>query len=313
MSKFPDPISLPHEVHVKRNNRFDEVVKAVKLGIKFRLGIVLFETIGYVFINSSALFMDIAASLIDTLTSLFLILCIHLARRPPDKEHPFGHGRYEPLGGLLLGIFLGVMGVIFLIQQLSGAFQEDSFRHINPWAWIFPAIAIILLEFSYRMMIKTAVKQNSPALAADAAHYRTDSITSLVATIALIAAAFLPHWGLLIDHVGAIFIDIFMIWIGFTAAKENFDQLMDKIPDEKFFNMVKAAANNVAGVKETEKILIQQYGPDAHVDIDIEVDPSLSVDVAHQISQNVRVEIQKAWPSVRDVTVHIEPYYPNDH
>lgn len=313
MSKFPDPLSLPSEVYTKRVNRYQQVIKAVKLGIKFRLCIILFETIGYLFINSSALLMDIAASLIDTITSLFLVLCILLARRPPDKEHPFGHGRYEPLGGLLLGIFMVVMGGIFLVQQLLGAVQEESFRHISHWAWIFPAIAVVLLETSYQMMIETAAKENSPALAADAAHYRTDGITSLVATIALIAAAFLPHWGLLIDHVGAIFIDLFMIWIGFFAARENFNQLMDRIPDEKFFTTVKQAAQRVEGVKDTEKVLIQQYGPDAHVDIDIEVDPLLSVDVAHQISQSVRIEIQKAWPAVRDVTVHIEPYYPNDH
>ena len=62
-----------------------------------------------------------------------------------------------------------------------------------------------------------------------------------------------------------------------------------------------------------EKIRIQRYGPDAHVDIDIEVKPSLTVDKAHKISQQVRREIQKAWPAVRDVTVHIEPYYANDH
>lgn len=64
---------------------------------------------------------------------------------------------------------------------------------------------------------------------------------------------------------------------------------------------------------DTEKTRIQLYGPDAHVDIDIEVDPELSVQKAHKISQEVRIEIQKAWPAVRDVTVHIEPYYPNDH
>lgn len=313
MTKFPDPVYLPNEVLMRRVNRYKEVLQAVTLGIKFRLCIVVFETIGYLFINSSALFMDIAASVIDSITSLFLILCIQLARRPPDKEHPFGHGRYEPLGGLLLGIFLAVMGAIFFVQQLLGVVQEDSFRQIDPLAWIFPAIAMILLEICYRIMKKTAIKQNSPALAADAAHYRTDGLTSLVATVALLTAAFLPEWGLLIDHMGAIIIDLFMIWLGFYAARENFHQLMDRIPEEKFFTVVKEAARQIEGVKGTEKVQIQQYGPDAHVDIDIEVDPLLSVDLAHQISQKVRVEIQKAWPAVRDVTVHIEPYYANDH
>jgi divalent metal cation (Fe/Co/Zn/Cd) transporter len=89
--------------------------------------------------------------------------------------------------------------------------------------------------------------------------------------------------------------------------------MMDRIPNPRFFEKVKNAARSVDGVEETEKIRIQLYGPDAHVDIDIEVDPHLTVEVAHKISQQVRAEIQKKWTAVRDVTVHVEPYYPNDH
>jgi len=91
------------------------------------------------------------------------------------------------------------------------------------------------------------------------------------------------------------------------------NQLLDKIPATRYFLAVRKAAINVNGVLDTEKIRIQQYGPDAHVDIDIEVDPQLSVEKAHTISQHVRAAIQKEWPMVRDVMVHIEPYYPGDH
>ncbi|MFI5344043.1 MAG: cation diffusion facilitator family transporter [Chlamydiales bacterium] len=313
MSKFPEPVSLPADVYALRDKRHAQLVQSAKWGIKVRLSIILFELIGYLFINSSSLFMDIVASLLDILTTLFLIFCIQLAKKPPDRDHPFGHGRYEPLGGLLLGLSLAAMGAMLFVQQLLGAIQEEHVREIGVWGWMFPGVAVVLLEICYRYMIKTARQENSPALAADAYHYRMDGITSLFATIALLTAAFLPHWSLLIDHIGAILIDLFMIVTGFIAVRENFHQLMDKVPSESFFMQVKAAASKVAGVLGTEKILIQLYGPDAHVDIDIEVDPQLSVDLAHQISQCVRVEIQKAWPAVRDVTVHIEPYYANDH
>jgi divalent metal cation (Fe/Co/Zn/Cd) transporter len=76
---------------------------------------------------------------------------------------------------------------------------------------------------------------------------------------------------------------------------------------------VRDAAKSVDGVCDTEKIRIQQHGPNAHVDIDVEVDPHMTVERAHEISQKVRRAIQTAWPQVLDVTVHIEPYYENDH
>ncbi len=313
MSKFPDPVPLPVDVYSSRAKRHAQILQSAKWGIYIRLSIILFELIGFFLFNSSALFMDIMASSMDIVSTIFLIICIKLAKRPPDQDHPFGHGRYEPLGGLILGLLLIIVGGFLLVQQAMGAIQEEHIHEIHSWAWIFPAIGVILLEICYRYIIRTAKIENCPALAADAYHYRIDGITSLFATLALLAAAFAPHWSLLIDHLGAILINLFMMIVGFIALRENLYQLMDKVPDELFFERVKAAAVQVDGVKGTEKIQIQLYGPDAHVDIDVEVDPSLSVDEAHKISQKVRAEIQKGWPAVRDVTVHIEPYYANDH
>lgn len=161
--------------------------------------------------------------------------------------------------------------------------------------------------------MKTAKKQNSPALAADAVHYRVDSLTSFFAALVLILGVYFPKWSLFFDQVGALLIASMMVFLGLNAARKNLYQLIDRVPSQEFFDRVKIAAARVAGVFDTEKILIQMYGPDAHVNVDVEVDPHLSVDEAHKISQNVRAEIQREWPAVRDVTVHIEPYYPGDH
>lgn len=313
MAKYPKPLSLPKNVHASRAKRNKEVVSAAKIGICFRLGVILFEFIGVILINSSSLFLDATSNLVDVVSSFFLIFFIKLAQRPPDQDHPFGHGRYEPLGGMLLGILFVVLGGVMFIQQLLGVVQGETHRQIHAWAWLFPAIAMVALEIAYRLMMRIARQEHSPALAADAIHYRIDSLTSLFATLALIIASFWPNWGMVIDHMGAIVIALFMVFIGIFAARENFHQLMDKVPDSKFFERVRRAALQTVGVEGTEKIRIQQYGPDAHVDIDVEVNPSLTVAKAHKISQQVRFEIQKAWPSVRDVTVHVEPYYANDH
>ncbi|WP_068469559.1 cation diffusion facilitator family transporter [Candidatus Protochlamydia phocaeensis] len=313
MSKFPKPVSLPTDVYVTREKRHKQIVDSAKLGIKIRLAIIIFELIGVALIQSSSLFLDAIASLMDVISTLFLVVCVKLAQRPPDQDHPFGHGRYEPLGGLLLGLLLVVIGGVMFVQQLFGTFQEGGERFIHPLAWIFPVVAMVLLEVCYRLVMRTAKKQHSPALAADAIHYRIDGLTSLFATIALVVAAYFPSWSVAIDHTGALLISVFMIIIGLFASRENFHQLMDRVPDTEFFERVKKAALQVKGVLGTEKIRIQLYGPDAHVDIDVEVNPSMSVNIAHQISQQVRASIQKAWPAVRDVTVHIEPYYAGDH
>ncbi len=321
MYPFPAPLALPEKVSDQRFKRQQEIVKTASRGIGIRLGIILFELVGFYIFSSSVLLLDALASLVDVASTFCLILCVRLAEKPPDEDHPFGHGRYEPLTGFLLSLMLAIIGVGLLIQQLVELNQIQAINQIGPStdhiidsrAWIIPAISLILLEICYRVVMRTAQKQHSPALAADAIHYRVDGIATLCAMIALILAALFPQGSFMFDHVGAGLISLLMIGMGLYAARDNFHQLMDRVPDPKFFAQVRQAALRVADVKDTEKIRIQSFGPDAHVNIDIEVDPQLTVEVAHKISQEVRIEIQKEWPAVRDVTVHIEPYYLDDH
>lgn len=309
--QFPKKIPLPSSVRKERSSRKKEIQRSAFYGIIIRLSIIAFELAGVYWFGSAALLMDAIASLFDVAATAVLIFFVWLAARPPDSEHPFGHGRYEPLIGLQLGLSLVLIGGWALFHNAWGLGISES--SIDSKAWLIPLAAVVLLEVCYQFVMYTARKRDSPALAADAFHYRIDALTSLLATLALGLGALYPNLSQALDHWGALLIATLMIVLGVVAARKNLNQLMDRIPEEKFFKLVKNAALKVNGVHDTEKTRIMLYGPDAHVDIDIEVDPHATVEVAHAISQKVRAEIQKAWPAVRDVTVHIEPYYPNDH
>ncbi len=313
MSKFPESIPLPDSVLRTRLERRKEMIRTARRGVLLRTIIICAELLGFVFLNSSALLLDAISSLMDVAASLFLILCIKIADKPPDRHHPFGHGRFEPIAGLQLGVFLVVIGGGMLFQQISALAQERPNHVIDPYTWLISFGAMILLELCYQHLKRAAKKENSPALLSDAVHYRIDGINSLFATIALLLAAYYPQLSGLFDHLGAIVIAVLMVGIGAFAASNNLHQLLDRTPPEEFFAKVKESALKVPGVFATEKLLIQVYGPDAHVSLDIEVEPHLRVDTAHEITQQVRAEIQKAWPAVRDVIVHVEPYYPGDH
>lgn len=313
MSHFPGPITLPDCVNSARQERGRQLVSSATQGIFIRVSIIIAELIGVYFFASSALLMDAVSSLLDISFTLCLIFFIKLANKPPDTNHPFGHGRYEPLVGLQLGLALAFIGGSVIFQQSAKIASNTSDEVLSPYAWIIPFFAVVLLEICYRRVMRTAKKQNSPALAADAVHYRIDGLTSLFAASALLLAAYFPEQSILIDHMGAIVIALLMIVVGLYAARNNLNQLLDRVPSREYFERVKESSLKVKGVLGTEKIRIQHYGPDAQVDIDIEVDPKMSVEEAHTISQLVRSQIQLDWPMVRDVIVHIEPYYPNDH
>lgn len=313
MPKFPETVPLPSHVAESRSERRKQMLHSAKRGVLIRCSIIAAELAGFAYLNSSALLLDALSSLVDVASSLFLIFCIRMADKPPDRNHPFGHGRFEPIAGLQLGMLLAVMGGGMLFQQLSALTKETPGKVIEPYTWIIPFCAVILLELCYRFLRRTAKKQNSPALLADAVHYRIDGLNCLFATVALVLAAFFPNSSSLFDHLGAVVIAALMVGIGIYAVRNNIHQLLDTKPGDAYFELVKKAACAVVGVLETEKIRLQVYGPDAHVSIDVEVEPNLSVDEAHKIAQKVRRAIQEAWPAVRDVIVHIEPYYPGDH
>ncbi len=312
MGSFPDPIPLPDDVSQKRSLRRIEMSRMVRRGVFLRSFIILAELVGYAFFESSTLLLDALSSLFDIASSLFLLLCIKLAAKPPDRNHPFGHGRFEPIGGVQLSLLLVILGGALLFQQVTQIFVPHS-GQLAPLVFIIPLCGAFLLEVSYFWLKSTATKQHSPALMAEALHYRMDALTNLIAAGALLITFFFPKYSLLLDHVGAATIAGMMVIAGVIMAKKNVDQLLDRIPDKKYFQVVREAAEAVEGVLATEKLKIQLYGPNAHVNIDIEVDPELSVEASHLITQKVRASVQSSWPEVQDVMVHVEPYYPNDH
>lgn len=311
--KFPDAVRLPEEIVEAREKRYKEISGSALRGVMLRSIIATVELLAALIFGSSSLFMDALSTGLDIGTSLVLLLSFKLAAKPPDTQHPLGHGRFEPLAGLQLGLFLLFVGGGMFFFNIAELNRVDPYNSIPGFLWVIPFGSFILLEVAYRLILRAAKRQHSPALEADAIHYRIDSITSVFATIALSLGSFSPRFSEFFDHMGAAFIAIFMVIVGCNAARKNLNQLIDRIPDREYFKRVKEAAFKAEGVLGTEKIRMQLYGPDAHVDIDVEVDPKLSVEKAHLISQKVRLEIQKELPLVRDVIVHLEPYYPNDH
>ena len=313
MSKFPGALPLDRKVIQSRFRRRKDLLLAAKRGVAFRGVIIIVELFGFSFWGSWALLLDALSGMFDVLSSLVLIWCIRKADEPPDESHPLGHGRFEPIAGLLIGFSLVFLGVFTGFDQIKAMVKGTFDGTIEPIAWIIPFFALILLEICHQILKNTATRRHSPALMADAYHYRIDALTSFFALIALGFAAFFPYFASYFDRFGALSIAFFMIIVGINAFQKNIHQLLDQSPPKEMFEKVHQAAMKVKGVLGTEKCLIQVYGPDAHVSLDIEVDPASSVEASHELTQQVRREIQIELPMVRDVIVHVEPYYPGDH
>jgi len=314
LDAFPDAVTPDVSVTAVRQARLADMIRVTTIGILVRSIIILAELAGVWLSGSAALFVDAIASLFDVLSSLILLAAIRYAAHPPNVEHPFGHGRAEPLAGFQLGLFLIIAGCWMAVQNLLATTQANPHPGLeNRWMWLIPACGTVMLAYVTDRIRKASLESRSTALKAEAIHFQVDMLTSLITTMTLATVALWQSQAWLVDHLGAGILAVLMVVLGVQATWENLHQLLDHIPRDEDFARVRSSALQVEGVIDVEKLRIQHAGPDVHVNIDIEVQPDITVAASHLIAQQVRAKIQTDWPFVRDVIVHVEPYYAGDH
>jgi cation diffusion facilitator family transporter len=255
--------------------------------------------------HSTAVLADGLESTGDVFSSGFVLLGLTLAAKPPDENHPYGHGRVETLTGLLLGLILSAGGALISF----GSFERLGTPH-QPLALfvIWPLIASLVAKSSMAVFkFRHGRKIGSTALAADAWHDTTDSISAVTALIAVMLGLLNPVRFSDADRYGGFVVGLIVISAGIRVARDTALQLMDTMPDDHMMERIRAAACTVAGARGVEKCFARKTGLRYHVDLHLEVDPEMTVRQSHEIAHEVRERILATLDWVADVLVHVEP------
>ena len=255
--------------------------------------------------HSTSVVADGFESAGDVFASGFVLLGLTLAAKPPDENHPYGHGRVETLTGLLIGLVLACAGVIIAFHAL----EYINEVHSPPagfvlWPLIVSAVVKAGLsgtKFHYGRKIK------SSALVADAWNDCIDIISALVALAAVSLSIFNPEEFLAADHYGGFAVGLIVILTGLRVTRDTAYQLMDTMPDERTMKEIRDTALGVTGVRGVEKCFARKTGLQYHVDLHLEVDPDMTVRESHDIATAVRIRIKETLDWVADVLVHVEP------
>ena len=255
--------------------------------------------------QSTSVLADGFESAADVLASGTILLALTLAARPPDSNHPYGHGRIETLAGLLLGFVLFSAGVAISFHAIAAA--GDVIRPPAAYA-VWPLLISIGAKlYMVRYKYATARRIMSAALMADAANDGIDAVSGLAALIALSLTLLNPVRFLHVDHYGAFVIGLIVMFTGVRVIRETGMQLMDTMPDPKLMKAIRQVASTVPGVDGVEKCFARKTGLKYHVDLHLEVDPEMTVRDSHDIAQQVRERIREQLNWVADVLVHVEP------
>lgn len=256
--------------------------------------------------NSTSVFADGIESAADVVASGIVLFGITLAAKPPDENHPYGHGRFETLTGLGVGMILAVMGAAISFRSLM---KVDEVRPAPALYATWPLLVSIATK-----TILSAVKSHygrkihSEALRADAANDSVDILSGSVALVALGMTLYDPSRFLAADHYGGFLVGLIVIFLGLRVVRDTSMQLMDTMPDEETMRRIREVAQSVPGALAIEKCFARKTGFQYHVDLHLEVAPELSVRESHEIATEVRVRIKEQLDWVADVLVHVEPY-----
>ena len=255
--------------------------------------------------HSQALVADGVESAADLVSSLVVWRGVTVAAAPADKEHPYGHGKAEPLAAAVVASVL--MGAAVLI--VIGAVRDILRPHLvpAPFTLVVLVAVVVIKEVLFRFVHKEGAALESSAVRADAWHHRSDAITSFFAFVGISIAVLGGKGYESADDYAAILAAGVIAYNGWRLFRPAMDELMDIAPDRDFVERLKSIAARTPEVAAVEKCLVRKSGNEYLVDMHIEVDPEMTVDRAHWIAHQVKDEVRSKVPSVRDVLVHIEP------
>ena len=259
---------------------------------------------GY-FGNSYALIADAIESTTDIFSSFLVLFGIKYSSRPPDKNHPYGHGRAEPLITFLVIGFLITSAVIIIYESINNI----ATPHGLPKVWtLFVLIPLILWkEISYRLVMKRAKEINSSSLKADAWHHRSDAITSIAALIGISIALYFGNGYETADDWAALFASGFILYNSYKIFRPALGEIMDEHLYDDLVADIRKVSLSCAGVVATEKCFVRKAGMKYHVELHAIVQADITVKYGHEIAHNLKDTLLNDIPQLGHVIIHIEP------
>lgn len=255
--------------------------------------------------GSTAVMADGFESAGDVVSSGIVLFGFVVASKPPDANHPYGHGRVEMLTGLAVGAILGLAGLGICAHSLARTFEV----YPPPAAFgLWPLIGSVAAKgVLSRMKFRCARRIDSAALVADAWNDLVDILSGLTAMTALGLTLYDPQRFLAADAWGGFAVGLIVIFLAITVVRGTSWQLMDTMPDEALMSRIRSVAREVPGVRGVEKCYARKTGLQYHVDLHLGVDPDITVRASHEIASQVRLRLRQSLEWVADVLVHIEP------
>jgi len=255
--------------------------------------------------SSYALIADGIESTMDIVSSLIVWGSLRISIKPPDKDHPYGHGKADSLAGMAVASSLLIASVIIAIQSIR---EIRTPHHAPAWYTLAVLVGIIISkEILFRKMTRIGNELESSALKSDAWHHRSDALTSVAAFVGITIALVGGSGYEVADDWAALIACGIIVYNGIRLLLPALNEVMDGAPPDETEDQIRLIASSVEGVIEIEKCRIRKSGLGLLMDIHVVVDGDIPVNEGHQIGHDVKDRLLKSDLQITDVSIHIEP------
>lgn len=278
------------------------LVNAVLIAVKFFAGIVG---------RSSAMVADAVHSLTDFVTDIIVLVFVKISGRPQDEDHGYGHGKFETLAALVIGLILGFAGIVLMINGVRLVLASLRGEVLPEPTWLALAVALVSIvskELLFRYTAREGRTLNSDAVMANAWHHRSDAISSLGTLVGIAGAMFLGAQWRILDPLAAVVVSVFIIKAGYDIIRPSIDELLEgSLPPEQL-EAIGRLIMSVDGVRAMHRLRTRKVGNAVAIDVHIKMDGAMSLTDAHAIATQVEERLRGRFGSNVMVYIHMEPY-----
>ena len=297
---------------MKENQREKEIYKVTIVGALANVTLLIFKFVAGIISNSAAMIADAVHSLSDFITDVVVIVFVKISSKPQDKSHDYGHGKFETLATLIIGIALLFIGLMILYNGVSATYRciwlgEELHRPgmIAFWAAIF---SIILKEAVYQYTVFKGKNLNSQAVIANAWHHRSDAFSSIGTAVGIGGAIFLGDKWVVLDPIAAIVVSVFIINVSLKIIIKSINELLEKSLPDEIENEIIKVAESFDMVKNVHDLRTRRIGNNIAIEMHLLMDGNLSLQCTHNTTELIESELRKKYGEHTHIAIHVEPF-----
>jgi len=292
--------------------RQSEIVRVTLIGTVINAILIVLKFAAGVFANSAAMVADGVHSLSDFLTDFVVIVMLKISSKPSDKDHAFGHGKYETLATTIIGLLLILVGGGILWSGSTKIYYYFFYGEelLSPgWFAFVAAIASILMkEGIYQYTIRKSKNLNSEALVANAWHHRSDALSSIGTAIGIGAACLLGSQWAILDPLAAIIVSFFIFKVAIQLIRSSVNQLLESSLPIEVEKEIEEIVNSYPGVTEMHNLRTRQIGVNYAITMHVRMDGNISLYESHERVDQIEKDLKERFGHQTIISIHVEPW-----